>query len=234
MSREIHNGAKLWQSLYGRDEPVSRDSVVDFLLKYFDDVIDHTPDYLKLPRISRAVFIWREFMFEVQRSGAYNANRSYDLARIFRDIDTENLTSSAARTCVFVSHRHTDLKHAMHLSNAIKRHGKHDVWLDVWDPALGLAALSPFNSAFLTALIIEMGLISSVGVIALITDKAHGSAWIPYEFGRVKTGGPFAKMASVCLGRQGVRVQEYMLLSPIVRRTQAGHYDNLNSWLNSL
>ncbi|HEV8482632.1 MAG TPA: hypothetical protein VGV87_03655, partial [Blastocatellia bacterium] len=38
------------------------------------------------------------------------------------------------------------------------------------------------------ASVIEMGLINSTHVLAVITQNTMGSAWVPYEYGRVKTG----------------------------------------------
>ena len=119
------------------------------------------------------------------------------------------------------------------LAKAICNRG-YDAWLDVWDPILGEEELAKDRCAMITALIIEMGLINSEGVIALMTDGAHGSSWIPYEFGRVKKGGPFAQMASVCCWDNSEPLQEYMLLSPHLEFRYPNQFDCLFNWLSAL
>ena len=78
-----------------------------------------------------------------------------------------------------------------------------------------------------------MGLINSVAVIALMTIASYGSGWIPYEFGRVKTGGPLARAASVCIRDLNQPVHDYMALAPSICY-DGGHYNGLHPWLRSL
>ena len=148
-------------------------------------------------------------------------------------------TQPSPRRCVFVSHRRSDSRQAVHLANAIlayRPNGSHpfDVWLDVWDPALNrLQPITGLNAAILTALIIEMGLINSIAVIALITDRSYCSRWVPYEFGRVKNGGPFAREAGTCLRDLNCQLLDYMVLAPQIN--YADHqYQGLHDWLDRL
>ena len=128
---------------------------------------------------------------------------------------------------------------AEHLARAITAFNEdnsanYDVWLDVWDPALNQLRRGPQGfRALLTALIIEMGLINSVAVIALMTDASYGSNWIPYEFGRVKTGGPFAREASACTRDLCKSVHDYMTLAPRIGY-DGTQYVGLHTWLRSL
>jgi len=64
-----------------------------------------------------------------------------------------------------------------------------DYWLDVHDPGLTVInsrLLSPQSQALAVALIIEVALLNCTHVLATITDNSPGSAWIPYEYGRVQ------------------------------------------------
>ena len=76
-----------------------------------------------------------------------------------------------------------------------------------------------------------MGLINSVAVIALMTNCSYGSGWIPYEFGRVTTGGPFAREASTCLRELNRPLHDYMILAPQINYAN-GQYQGLDDWLD--
>ena len=151
------------------------------------------------------------------------------------------LAGSLPRRCIFVSHRRADSGKAEQLANAILPHCPNgsqpfDVWLDVWDPALNLLQpIAGLKPGILAALIIEMGLINSIAVIALMTPRSFGSRWIPYEFGRVKKGGPFAQEASACL--RGLNWAppplDYMDLAPQIHYAN-GRYQGLHDWLDRL
>ena len=171
-----------------------------------------------------------------------------DLQSPSRPRDELRATAEAAlsdiplpRRCIFVSHRRIDWAIAEHLANAILAHHPpgaqpFDVWLDVWDPTLNLMQpIAGLKPGILTALIIEMGLINSLAVIALVTPNSPGSRWIPYEFGRVKKGGPFAQEAAACL--HGLNCvpphHDYMDLAPQINNAN-GCFDGLNGWLDRL
>ena len=120
------------------------------------------------------------------------------------------------------------------LSYGSNNSDRFEVWLDVWDPTLNqLSHCKNLNAAILTALIIEMGLINSCAVIALITEESSGSGWIPYEFGRVKKSGPFAQEASACLRDPSAPLLEYMALGPKIEYAD-NKYQGLDDWLARL
>lgn len=141
---------------------------------------------------------------------------------------------------IFVSHRQADHAEARSLARTILLHGKFDVWLDVWDPLLrlvGRSSLDPTRQSLLTALIIEVGLMNARAVLALMTPNSRGSDWIPYEYGRVKKGGPFAEIAAAALApalAQG-SLPEYMRLGPVVPWDEVRlHPTALHTWLDRL
>jgi hypothetical protein len=60
------------------------------------------------------------------------------------------------------------------------------------------------------------------GVLAAITDNSPGSAWIPYEYGRVKPRSIASQLASCWHNpRAAVIPAEYMNLGPIFRDEMA-------------
>ena len=67
----------------------------------------------------------------------------------------------------------------------------------------------------------------------MMTDASYGSYWIPYEFGRVKVGGPFARVASVCRRDLQEPPHDYMALAPVIAY-EGGKYKGLHDWLRSL
>ena len=224
----IHNGAAFWRT------PEQRGS--DPLDRYFSDAAEH-PGSLTEPA-AIALERWPRVLRpsvddQADRRPLWERLRGYAEAAI-------PARPYAPRRCIFVSHRQSDSLKAVHLANAILAYhpndsDPYDVWLDVWDPALvgRLAAVAGLDAATLTALIIEMGLINSVAVIALMTNCSYGSGWIPYEFGRVKTGGPFAREASTCLRDLNRPLLDYMILAPQINYAN-GQYQGLDDWLDRL
>jgi len=90
---------------------------------------------------------------------------------------------------VFISHRRCDKNEALRvawLANA----EKFDYWLDILDPNIAAASLSPnlsaYQQAVLLAAIIEMALLNCTHVLAVMTKNVPGTMWMPYEYGRVK------------------------------------------------
>jgi hypothetical protein len=97
----------------------------------------------------------------------------------------------------FVSHRQSDYDWALRIA-WIANANLFDYWVDVMDldPALDPQvkaiemrlgrSLTTEEYNWLLAAIIEMALLNCTHVIALLTEKARGSRWVPYEYGRVK------------------------------------------------
>ncbi len=124
---------------------------------------------------------------------------------------------------LFISHRQTDEARAIEIAALAREHGFF-VWLDVEDPVLAGAVANPY----LIAILIEMALLNCSHVIALMTPATKGSAWVPYEYGRVKTLGPISSQASAWVA-PGLRdLPEYLLLGPL-HRTQG----DIAAWLDA-
>jgi hypothetical protein len=103
------------------------------------------------------------------------------------------LTRGQPQRTVFISHRKDDDKVARKAAKVLTDRGI-NVWLDVDDPLM--PAISATNNALLIALYIEMALVNSTHVLALMTSNTKGSLWIPYEYGRVKCSPAFAQEAA--------------------------------------
>lgn len=140
-----------------------------------------------------------------------------ELGEIIRRFD---LITRVERQCprLFISHRMADFGYAERIAWLASQHGW-DYWLDVHDP--GLAAinsltLSPKSKALAVALIIEVALLNCTHVLATITNNSPGSAWIPYEYGRVKPNSVASGLASCWLHPlHAITPAEYMNLGPI-------------------
>lgn len=150
------------------------------------------------------------------------------------NVESDNLERhNRKRLCVFVSHRQSDVAEAVEIADAIDRHGRFDIWLDIWDRDLQSifnTRLSNSDRALQTAMTIEMALINSLRVIAIVTDNSSGSAWIPYEFGRVRFDLPYCQNAATCIQGPITHVlPEYMLLGPIIYRENDR---SLRDWLD--
>jgi len=267
MGRIIHNGAPNWRALFDVGDDLGPGRLLEGLAGHFPDPEEATasPGDDARDAQPRGVGRWREI------AGAFldlsPIDRTDDDATFrpqawrvdlvaslwLRPQGTRSgaprLTTPVPNRTVFISHRQADAAAAETLAQAIVAHPGQasenvDVWLDVWDPLLaivGQSALDADRQAFLTALIIEMALINASGVLVLMTDRSRGSAWIPYEYGRVRTGGPHATTAAACLANANGALPEYMLLGP--RFTRQGPfpmpddvdgYGMLWRWLTSL
>lgn len=111
---------------------------------------------------------------------------------------------------VFISHRQSDEAKA----RAIAKHLKaNDIayWLDVLDARLS----SPSKPALAVANIIEIALLNCTHVLALMTDNSSGSAWIPYEYGRVKERRLQVENAAAFRHKLTTPLPEYMLLGKV-------------------
>lgn len=101
------------------------------------------------------------------------------------------------RCCVFISHKRDDEAPARAAAQWAVDAG-HDVWLDVLDPWLIRANSRPDSRAksLAIAAIIEMGLINSTHVLAVMTDATAKSRWVPYEYGRVRDDSTLSVVAA--------------------------------------
>jgi hypothetical protein len=143
------------------------------------------PGVGRMPEWARGTDIWRTL---AARPSIEVWQTSYALLR--RQLD-ERPFPAAHLACprVFISHRRDDFRLARRAAWLATRAG-FQYWLDVEDPvltALPFAGLTAEHEALLTACIIELALLNSSHVLAVITKDTRGSMWVPYEYGRVKT-----------------------------------------------
>jgi hypothetical protein len=136
---------------------------------------------------------------------------------------------------VFVSHRQTDERWGRR--NAwLSWSADTDFWLDVvdFDPAFtvqrariqALLGRPPtrLELAILTAAIVEMALLNCTACIAVMTRNAAGSAWIPYEYGRMKASAVLAPHVACWHDHTTLPVgdlAEYLHLGAILRDEMA-------------
>jgi hypothetical protein len=132
---------------------------------------------------------------------------------------------------VFVSHRQVDkdcgLRNAWLAWNA-----ETDFWLDIvdFDPQFlaqrarieALLGRPPTRGelALLTAAIVEMALLNCTACIAVMTRRAAGSLWIPYEYGRMKASSMLAPHVACWHDTTSLPdsdLAEYLHLGPILR-----------------
>jgi hypothetical protein len=103
---------------------------------------------------------------------------------------------------VFVSHRRHDSDAALRIAELAQQAG-FEFWLDVLDPHLQwLAAVKPASPPayfILVASIIEIALLNSSHVIAVLSKETRGTLWVPYEYGRVKEKLLHSRRAAVWL-----------------------------------
>ena len=116
---------------------------------------------------------------------------------------------------VFVSHRRADADYALRIAWLANQEG-FDFWLDVLDPTLGGIAPGP-DASLAIAVAIEMALINSSHVVAVMTQNTFGSRWVPYEYGRAKDEPPITSQAAawVVPSYRGMQLPEYLHLGPI-------------------
>lgn len=133
---------------------------------------------------------------------------------------------------VFISHQKADAVRARDIASLAKTEG-FDVWLDVLEPALHFPnrlAPTPEQRALAVATIVEMGLLNSTHVLALMTTAAERSRWVPYEYGRVKDSSMYSPNAACWIDSQlaTATLPEYLLLGA---RT---HSDlEISTWLQT-
>lgn len=132
---------------------------------------------------------------------------------------------------VFISHRKDDRAEALAMAKIAAEEG-FQFWLDILDPTLQM--VTPPTSvpvanwlSLVIAAVIEMALLNSTHVVAIMTVNTHGGMWIPYEYGRVKEPAVHSPQAAAWLHPtfakafpEGNRtLPEYMLLGEVTRRT---------------
>jgi hypothetical protein len=123
---------------------------------------------------------------------------------------------------LFVSHRQADAAQATRLAYLACQEG-FDYWLDVLDPSLqgsgvqGTTATE--QAAAATAAVIEMALLNSSHVVAIITQNTRGSQWVPYEYGRVKDPSATSVQAACWLDQSSRNsgLPEYLYLGAILK-----------------
>jgi len=121
---------------------------------------------------------------------------------------------------LFVSHRQANTKEALRIAWIADREG-FGFWLDVLDPniaALHAATMTPRQKGLAIASVIEMGLLNSTHVIAVMTKKTAGSQWVPYEYGRAKNS-TVASVQAACWVHKALAVSvlpEYLHLGPVL------------------
>ena len=153
----------------------------------------------RFPEGVRGYTAWRRRQFESGR----------DLRTMEGDIKQarERVTVAPSQPCVFVSHRRSDEALARRVAFLACQEG-FDYWLDVVDPNLsgvtGVTVTSKGDKAAATAAIIEMALLNSTHVVAIITANTKGSEWVPYEYGRVKTPQSPTTLQAACWTEPGI------------------------------
>jgi hypothetical protein len=127
-------------------------------------------------------------------------------------------TIKLKRPRLFVSYKTQNRQYALRLAYLADQAG-FNFWLDVLDPALQGANAQPMPAkrrAILVASAIEIGLLNSSHLIAVITKQTAASRWVPYEFGRVKSRSVVSSDASSWVHRSDVpSMPEYLYLCPI-------------------
>ena len=218
-------GLESWRHLVERlIEPLSvymesdyRAELADFPDE--DQLREYSNLYEQLLQIRNA---YDRFLAAIQR---INLNK-------LRNVETGQITR-----CLFISHRQCDHRVAKRVSYIAEEHS-YDYWLDIEDPSLtaitSIQGLMPATvKAILIAGTIEIGLLNSTHVIALLSKNAAGSQWIPYEYGRAKSGWPFQKYNlwspnAAAWIQSTVNPPEYSYLANVLR-TERG----LRNWLGT-
>jgi len=117
--------------------------------------------------------------------------------------------------CVFISHRRKDVKKAVDVAKEATRLG-FDYWLDIHDPTVAAVNrstnLTVPQKGLAVAMIIEMGLINSSHLVAVMTNNTKGSEWVPYEYGRVKDDALLSRHTAAWITTTPPIVPSYMHL----------------------
>ena len=133
-----------------------------------------------------------------------------------------------SRPRLFVSHRKDDVKRALDVAALAQGEG-FQVFVDVLDSELQRAAQPSTGTpadASLIAKIIEMALLNSTHVIALITPRTPGTYWVPYEYGRAKDSSLHSLQAACWIDQDLTYEPEYLELGVKTRSD-----DEIRDWL---
>jgi hypothetical protein len=119
---------------------------------------------------------------------------------------------------LFISHRQVDYPLALRIARVAVDEGV-EIWLDVLDPTLtwlntvGKRHFTRRQEQLLIAIVIEMALLHSSHVMAVMTTSTIGSGWVGYEYGRVKDSGLYSLQAGCWIHPVlGSTPWEYLLL----------------------
>ena len=182
----------------------------------------HQPWLSRFPDGVRGLSAWRQLSF-----------LEGPPARLIEE--RQRTTTRPARPCVFVSHRQADVAPATRIAYLACLEG-FDYWLDILDPMLsgmpgvGWGGPSAQQSSVAVAAIIEMALLNSTHVIAVMTANTQGSQWVPYEYGRVKDPLPVTPQAACWVDGAiaGSQLPEYLYLGAITRTES-----EIRNWLQT-
>lgn len=135
---------------------------------------------------------------------------------------------------LFISHKQVDYPLALRIAKLAIDEGM-QVWLDVIDPTMiwlntvGKNTFTHRQRQLIIAVVIEMALLHSSHVMAVISPNSKGSGWIGYEYGRVKNLSLFSLQAACWLHPAlSYDPWEYLLLG-------VNTYDEkgIKSWLSN-
>lgn len=173
----------------------------------------------RFPENVRGAAAWRQQRFET----------SYDFRALVERVEKsrDEQTSKLATPCVFVSHKQADVGKASRIAYLACQEG-FDYWLDVIDPGLAGVAGTPDHEAQAIAAIIEMGLLNSSHVLAVMTANTQASQWVPYEYGRVKSPAVVSPQAACWVASGLLKLPEYLHLGPILKSES-----EIRDWLKS-
>lgn len=231
----IHHGAAKWEAFSDEvvtfgDDPARNLEIQSILIaSYF-------------PKGARGAAEWSELSMQHRSLTDFAKSLSAStLSQMAGARPTAERFRKKKKRIVFLSHRHADKGIAEDLAKEIERRTSFRVWLDVWDPMLSVLPslnLSRRQEALLIAHTIEMGLLNSDGVIALITTASKGSDWIPYEYGRIKENTIYAHEAASASHVPITDLPDYMLLGEVHEHgagsSDLGGYSGLRDWLSRL
>ena len=181
---------------------VSDRDVVDFESEFFIEVLQ-----ARFDKRYRGAGQWRDY-WQMNDNPAFN--------KVWRPAIDGLVSTPKLSSCVFISHKQEDKSEALRAAKWALASGL-DVWLDVLNPWLAAATIGPAAPALQSralAAIIEMGLLNSTHVLAIMTRHTVSSRWVPYEYGRVKSSAAVSQQAASW--RIGVRdLPEYQHLGAV-------------------
>jgi hypothetical protein len=183
------------------------------------------PPAERYPDWVEGVGMWREFI----GGDDFARQRLLDaLVSVRASVPWGAAGTELSRPRLFVSHRKDDEARALDVATLAQAEG-FQVWLDVLDSALQSTARASTGApadALAVALIIEMALLNSTHVVALITPRTPGTYWVPYEYGRMKDSSPHSLRAACWIDQHVTYEPEYLELGVKTRSD-----DDIRDWL---